>query len=309
MKKLNFFLMALALMAAISAGCGNNDPEPDPVEPTGPTFALEAGTSPTLGTEFITGSDTIFVGESFAIKLSAAQGTSPITRIEVRENGAAMEEGRIVFNGDSAQSNPSPVASETSLDWEIIIAAVGEPSTNDYEVIITDSASMTATVSFSVTTETPANQSTVVMQVLSNQSGPAGKGALDVDTGTETGVTTGNFTTADIRDMGIDSNQPNATNWLQQIKNLNGTTLKVAATGTDFDQILSLEDIALGFDRATDLGDGPSSTVEVGDIFFVRSTESIVYALFVAEVNVRPGTPGVGNGDNSDNYVFDVKGP
>lgn len=422
MKKLNFFLMMLALMAAISVGCGNNDE--DPVEPTttGPTFSLETGTSPSLGVDFITDSATVFRGKPFAVKLSVNQGTGgSITSIEVTEEGSPVDPSRIIFDGDSAQSNPNPVGNASSLDWEVIITAPEEigmfsyeilitdssdndasvnfsvttqaavalqagvsptlgtqfvtdtdsllrgesfavqlsaaqgsgpystievrengaainasrllvnsiaapanpysvtnssaldwelviessnqPGANDYEIILTDDDGVASTVSVSITGLSTLNQSTMVMQMLSNQAGPAGQGALDIDTGEETGVTTGNFTEADIRDMGIDLSQPDASNWRQRINSINNTKLVAAATDANFDDILTMEDIMVGFNNGTEITDPDGSdVVAVGDIFFLESTDGVFYVLRVAEVNVEPT-------DNSDNYVFDVKGP
>lgn len=299
MKKFNFFLLALLAMAVISVGCNNEDPIDDVVEPVGPTADLMAGTEPVSGQAYVTDSATVEPGEVFVVNLTADNGNSPLTRIEVLENGAAVDPSRVIFDGDSAQSNPNPLGDISALDWEIAIAAQDGEGTSVYDITVSDSNALDVTVTVTITTVVPSPPvRSATMYLLSNQGGPAGQGGLDVDTGEETGTTTGNFAAADIRDQGIDTSLPTAENWIQKIAPINGTTLKAAAGTIVWEDIETVEDLMVAFDNAAEISE--SDKVATGDIFFVVTTEGKTFGLVVTDIEVTPS-------DNSDFYEFDVK--
>jgi len=287
----NLSLAALVAVTAIYSGCGIDNP----VEPLGPSLVLEPGVNAVVD------SATVAPGEFFLVQINATQGDAALNRIEVREDGSAIDPSRLVFDGDSAQSNPNPVDMSDALNWDIEIQAGGMEATYQYSIIITDENSNTVTESVTITTVNPETPATVRdMVLLLNQDGPVGQGGLDVDSGDQTGTQAAD-TTADIRDQGIDTDLPVAQNWLQKIASINGTTLKYAAAGTVWEDVETLEDIAVVFESGTDITT-ESEVVQEGDIFLVETTRSLTYALLVTDINVTES-------DNNDSYTFEVKGP
>jgi hypothetical protein len=302
MKKFNLFLMALLVMAAVSVGCNNTDPIDDTPEPVGPSIDLVSGTIPGTTVSYVTDVDTVAPGESFTIKLDASNGSSPITIIELLENGNTVDPSRIIWDGDPAQSNPNPVgdAGATTLDWSVTVTTPADvEDVYTYDIILTDSSALEASVTVTISTVVPSPPVTVgTMYLLLNQAGPAGQGGLDVDSNTQTGTTTGNFPIADIRDQGIDQSQPVASNWRQQIAPINGTTLKAAAATLVWDEIQTQEDLAVAYAAAAEISE--SAKVAEGDIFFVLTTEGKVFGLSVVDIVNTTN-------DNQDRYEFEAK--
>jgi hypothetical protein len=79
-----------------------------------------------------------------------------MNRLEVRENGTAIDISRLLFDGDPAGSNPTPLDVATvgrALSWVITITA---PSTADetftYTVVLSDAGGLTGQTSFDLTT-------------------------------------------------------------------------------------------------------------------------------------------------------------
>ncbi|MEM9985788.1 MAG: hypothetical protein AAF804_11925 [Bacteroidota bacterium] len=291
MKKLtNLFVLSMVALMAILSSCGVENP----VEPLGPTATLRASANAVVD------SAQVALGDTFLVSLSATAGDAALNRIEVRENGVSVDPSRIIFDGFAAQNNPNPLGGVDQLDWEIEIQAPDAEGTFEYAIIVTDENQNVANTGVSITTfmpETVANERTMIM--LLNQGGPIGQGGLDLDTGTETGTTAAD-TAADIRDMGIDTNQIPANNWIQKIASINGTTLKLPAAGVMWDDIETIEDIAAAFAQGTEIV-GESEVVQEEDFFLIEATTGILYAILVTDVTVVTT-------DNSDSYTFTVKG-
>ncbi len=291
MKKLtNLFVLSMIALMAILSSCGVDNP----VEPLGPTATLRASANAVVD------SAEVALGDTFLVSLSATAGDAALNRIEVRENGVAVDPSRIVFDGFAAQNNPNPLGGVDQLDWEIEIQAPDAEGTFEYSIIVTDENQNVANTGVSITTfspETVANVRTMVM--LLNQGGPVGTGGLDLDTGTGTGTAAAD-TAADIRDMGIDTNQIPANNWIQKIASINGTTLKLPAAGLMWDDIETIEDIAAAFAQGTEVV-GETEVVQTDDFFLVEATTGTLFAILVTDVNVVTT-------DNSDSYTFTVKG-
>lgn len=136
--------MSLAVLSVMFTAC-----TPDPVDPVAPTLSIDAGTG------FVADGDEVFTEATFDVKITASQGDDLINRIEVLENGSAMDASRILLDGDPAGSNPSPVAESfgTGFSWVITITApatAGE--TNTYSIKITDAGGQTAQVSLDIVT-------------------------------------------------------------------------------------------------------------------------------------------------------------
>ncbi|MEO0638387.1 MAG: hypothetical protein AAFY70_01575, partial [Bacteroidota bacterium] len=84
MKKPIFFLAALVALLAFTTGCSS-----DPVDPTGPTAELTAGTNAILD------SGTVDIETTFLVKVSATAGDANLSRIEIREDGVAIPASRL----------------------------------------------------------------------------------------------------------------------------------------------------------------------------------------------------------------------
>ena len=134
-----------------------------------------------------------------------------------------------------------------------------------------------------------------------NQAGPAGTGGLDLDTGASTGSSDA---LAEIIDNGIDASLPAASNWIQSISSVNGSTIRVLRPGLNgleetfsFASVLTKEEIPGLHNNNAAVYSG--ETVIVGDLFTVERGGSF-YILEVTNVNVTTT-------DNSDSYRFNVK--
>lgn len=142
MKQLTSLLLALTVLSVLFTAC-----EPDPVDPVSPTLSIEQG-----GT-FVSDGDDVFTEATFQIKVTATGGDGLINRIEVQENGTAIDFSRLLFDGDPAGSNPSPVAEAigTGFTWVITVTAPSEAAANStYTVTVTDANSKSASSSVEV---------------------------------------------------------------------------------------------------------------------------------------------------------------
>jgi len=291
MKKPIFFLAALVALLAFTTGCSS-----DPVDPTGPTAELTAGTNAILD------SGTVDIETTFLVKVSATAGDANLSRIEIREDGVAIPASRLTLDGDPAGGNPSPLAAETrSLNWDVNIVAPSAEGTYTYTGIITDENGLTAEFNWDVTAVNPLTPvDTQQMVLLLNQSGPMGTGGLDLDTRTSTG--TQNDTIHDIADTGIDGNLPLADNWKQQFEAANGAVLKSVASTVSFDEINFKEDIVTLYDDDTRAFDvtGTTDRVEIGDLFLVKSASGTIFFLNTSDIVITTD-------NNDDRYVFTVK--
>jgi hypothetical protein len=296
MNKLSHLFLALLTIISIAfIGC-----EDDPVEPAGPTVALQ------VGMNFVVDKDTLATGETFQVNLSAVQGDAVLTKIEVRENGTAIAADRVILDGNPAGGNPSPLNDLVDLNWVLEITADTVETTSTYTIIITDANEKTASQSVDITTENPIVLTPVKVQtmvLLLNQAGPIGTGGLDLETGASVGTSgqTDADSTADIADMGIDQSLPNDQNWKQQIDSVNLSILKVPATGLDYDAIQHIEEIEEAYEAGMTLNNG-SEKVEVGDVFLCRTRRGNIFIFQTVAIDVTTN-------DNDDKYTFEVKGP
>jgi hypothetical protein len=296
MNKLSHLFLALLTIISIAfIGC-----EDDPVEPAGPTVALQ------VGMNFVVDKDTLATGETFQVNLSAVQGDAVLTKIEVRENGTAIAADRVILDGNPAGGNPSPLNDLVDLNWVLEITADTVETTSTYTIIITDANEKTASQSVDITTENPIVLTPVKVQtmvLLLNQAGPIGTGGLDLETGASVGTSgqTDADSTADIADMGIDQSLPNDQNWKQQIDSVNLSILKVPATGLDYDAIQHIEEIEEAYEAGMTLTSG-SEKVTVGDVFLCRTRRGNIFIFKTVAIDVTTN-------NNNDKYTFEVKGP
>ncbi|GAB4421604.1 MAG: hypothetical protein OHK0039_36650 [Bacteroidia bacterium] len=294
-----FSLQMLAFAAAfmiVMTGC-EEDPIVDPVGP-----AMSAISGGVLDTA------TVNIDSTFLVKLDASAGDGDLTRLEIKENGTLLSNlDRIFVNGTLAGGNPVviPDASKGGFTWDIgIVASSVSGETNTYSFTVVDANGKSESVEVSITTvdpRVPVQVRTAIL--LLNAGGPAGTGGLDLHSGNGTGSFSDS---TDLRDMGIDLSQPNATNWIQKITTNGlptGAILKVPAASFDYSDINFQDQIVAGYDAGTTVT-GTSDKVEVGDVFFVYSTDSkSEYAYFLLKVTKVEVT----TTNNADYYEFEVK--
>ena len=133
------------------------------------------------------------------------------------------------------------------------------------------------------------------------------RGGLDLDTGQN--WPSNDTDNIEVRDLGIDGNQPTATNWRRQIESRNNFTMAELIPGQNglsenfsFDDVIYAEQIAALNGNVVDLPNGQgtvSAQVEQGDIFW--GTRGNKYYLFVIKQVVLTAD------NNDDYYVVDIK--
>jgi len=240
-------------------------------------------------------------GSLVQINVEAVTGNNPIASVSVWEDGDLISDlTRIRFAGVDFEANPLPLMSPQSEGFTegIIISTIA--GDHDYVIRVTDTEENNSDVTFSIletSTGTPlSNQFDFVL--FSNASGPD-NGGLDLDNGVAVPSASAD---AEIRDLGIDTNQPAASNWIQQVEGVNGTDLRVVnisnlPDGFTFDGVTSKEQVTEAFNTGTPAS--PTPTLQVGDLL-VASSFSAIYIMRVDEVNVT-------DNNNDDFYRFSIK--
>ena len=243
------------------------------------------------------------VGTLNSFNITAVAGTNNLASVSVWEDQNLITEDltRIRFMGVDFESNPLPLFAPESEGFSgsvIIIESIA--GNHDYVIRVTDTEGNNADVTFTVEevmVSTPLDEEFEFILV-SNASGPD-LGGLDLDNGVAVASASGD---AEIRDLGIDTNQPAATNWIQRVEPVNGAMLRVVDTsmlpeGFTFDSVDSKELVAAAFNTGT--ASDPSPVLQTGDILAVASPNNI-YIMQVDEV-------GVTDNDNNDFYRFSIK--
>ena len=225
------------------------------------------------------------------------KGSGKIASIEVQENGVKIADvTRLDFNGVKFTTNPETVTG-TSVDGfvgkSVGIKTPATAGTYEYTFVFTDEFGLK--VESKVTAKVGTLLSFSATGVLFNAAGPAGTGGLDLDTGEGTGSSD---TKSEIKDLGIDSGAPVATNWLQKIQGINGTELKVAAPGTDFTKIVFTEQILSLWTNGTAVS-GATAKVGKGNQY-VAKRGTTYYFFEVADVIATTN-------DNQDKYELNIK--
>ncbi len=264
----------------------------DTVDPTPTAATVSLGT----GAGFISGNAEIETGSTFNVNLIATNGTDLMKVVTVYKDNAAMDFNDLTFNGSGATSNPALLfnTDKTSLNWEIGILGDAADGSHDYKFEIEDEGGLKNFVTINIMTVTSTTPVDSLMGVLFNQGGPAGKGGLDLDMGIGTGSAD---PIAEIRDQGIDIALPNPTNWKQRISGVNGSALRKATAGTNFNTTSNKEAILAAWNAGTDKVE--SDKIVQGDIYLVKNGTKY-YMIYFSEVNIVTT-------DNTDNYVIDIK--
>ncbi len=264
---------------------------------------------------------TVDGGTTITFTVTAAKGTNDLTSFVVTEDGVNLGTDRYSIteftdNGITLNNPQILVGNDASNFVYTVNITVPEenPVPEDdadyvYEVFVTDgtlsdSDFITVTVEGVVIVDPTTPLDDTLFGVLLNQAGPAGTGGLVLNTGASVGSAVG-----DIRDMGIDTDLPSASNWRQQIGPSNSAVMRVVNTdnlpeGFSFATTSNKEEIILAWDTGNELtmevnGLPATDIVEVGDLYVVIQ-DGEFYLLSIASIDPTAD-------DNSDSYTIDIK--
>lgn len=243
-------------------------------------------------------------GATYSITLSSTPVNGTLASIAVYEDDVLITDiSRLEFAGTDFDANPYSLPAEFADGFidQMLFIRVQDSGTSVYRVEIADSFGQATFFEKTVNTTPAGTAVTLDEGVLLNQAGPSGTGGLDLDTGTGTGSMDGE---AEIRDNGIDGG-PVATNWLQTISTVNGSTIKSVVPGQGnvlegftFASAETVETINDLHNSNSNIYAG--SVVLVGDMFTVQRADGKTYLLVVTAVNNT-------STDNNDSYTFSIK--
>lgn len=240
----------------------------------------------------------VTAGAVFRVKLDVQKGDNPLESLTIREDGTLVPTARLEFNsGFTTVQNPYLVTGTDVDGFEIIIdIEAHSDGVRTYSFIAEDQAGETDEISIDITIGASGEpiDDTFTMILLNNADGPS-EGGLDLDVPEAVSSSSDN---AEIRDMGIDLNQPIASNWRQRIEPVNGAVLAVVTSaGYNFADIETKGQVVALFDEGEEVD--MSSVVATGDAFVVRK-DNDYFLLEVTEIILT-------SDDNNDYYQFDIK--
>ncbi len=259
------------------------------------------------GTGCFVADATLDTGTPICFTLEGVRGSdAALYTLTVLQDGVAIDNmDRLTYNGLAFGSNPTllPVDSENGfIDTIGVVVHFTEGVTRAYTFQLEDAAgNIVETSAINITTNTngTAISNTLTAKLLYNQAGPAGKGALDLDFGYGTGVTSSSTDAdpidAEIRDMGNDNNG----NWLRQVAPMNDATMRRVPPSSElpitFDNVVFKEEIQEAYDHvsATEVTLGAPAGVVVGDQF-VLQRGGVYYLIECTNINDVAG--------NADDY-------
>jgi len=258
-----------------------------------------------------TGSYQVPAGSLIQLNIEAEKGSSDLTFIIIADVNGTIEDNTRFFYGDldtPFDDNPFriPSTDNQGFNKDLFIRVHENSGLMDYRVFVFDENEMADFIDLTIVTGDPTSN---IFGVLFNAAGPEGRGGLDLDEGIGTGSMS---LLAEIKDEGIDLNQPLADNWKRQISGVNGSMIRSLSPGMnglsenyDFMNDFLREDLAVLYEAGIDFVATNSATdlvspkVNVGDSFAVKNGDNY-YLIFIREVNET--------GDNNgDNYVIDIK--
>lgn len=332
MQKFALKLAGLGLVMAVFffSSCGD---DPVVVNPLGPDIQFVGDPG------FLNADSDVIINEGFSVKVRLSKGDALLQTLEISEGSSKLATNRFTINsGVITSNNPLLItgADKDGVTYTIDITPSGTEAVGDittYTFTTADESGETDAVDIVITTaDTPGTDlSMSITGVLLNQAGVAGTGALDLDEGLGTGVSSDGETTrdqAEIRDLGIDCtvSSPNE-NWRAQFGTVNGAVMRRVDLSMlenfTFENVDKKEIIQDAYDSGMGLSNGISTApncdettvtntsgeVVVGDMFVVFAN-STYYLIKVDEINPinmdDVSTPGV-NEKNTDNYVFSIK--
>ena len=263
-----------------------------------------AATPPTLS--IFGGSSTQAApGGLFTVVIDVNPGSSQLEKLTIKEEGNNVAADRLRYNSalSTAQFADNPLTLLGSLkdgidNDTIYIRAGMDDGVSTYTIIIEDEVGEEISFDLTVLIGTPIDESYMAILVANADGDTSQLGGLDLDLGV---AVKSRSMDAEIVDMGIDTDKVAAENWIQKIKPVNGTILRVlegtALENFDYDAIITKEAIKSLYEEATEVSE--SDIVAVDDVFLVFK-EDDYFLMVVRNVVVTPT-------DNTDYYEFDVK--
>lgn len=234
------------------------------------------------------------IGQSdYAVSVIGSRGASPLDFLSVYADGVLVPADSLLFGGTAVGGNPILLIGEekTSFDTELIIKTA-DKGTKTYTIELKDESGATVSTAFNLTVLVE-----YTALIVNNADGQQ-LGGLDMDTGE---TVARNSMAAEIRDKGIDINQPISQNWYQQIYPVNGAELRVpdltVSENFSYDNANTRAAIAAAFESG--IAKTESDPVQVGDLFLVKRDDNY-YLMECVNVNVTAA-------DNNDFYEFKVK--
>ncbi|MCB0703694.1 MAG: hypothetical protein KDC34_00225 [Saprospiraceae bacterium] len=323
MKKfLSLFALVAITLVFVTSGCKEDDTI-DPINfPPDVVFLLE---DPTDGSVYDYADYTTDDTTSFAsIGIKADKGTGALKSLTITQDGGNVSVDRLIIRDlrtdtEITANNPLLILGDNvdGFEIEILLNLQDEFSAATYTFDVADENGLVGSSSITVTTFKPATPLDMSLSgVLFNAAGPAGTGGLNLIDGSSVGSTN---SAAQIRDLGIDCAEPNASNWLAQFGTVNGADMKeVDATQLEnftFSGVDSKEVISEAYSKGVALSDGstvnttgcdavPLSVTDVaaptaGDVYVVESN-GVYYMIEVESVNITTSS-------NGDSYTLNIK--
>ena len=300
MKKLLYFL------SFISLSLFTNSCTDDPVDPVVGDNAPVLIFTLNPGTGFIDGDKTVEAGSTIKLKLDGTDSDKDLTSLHIEsKNGSDtathVPSSVILINGAPANGNPIsiPSADGENLRYSIEFPTADVADTITYTFSLEDSKGYTDFVSFTIiTTGTKAFELTG--KKLSNASGPAGMGGIDLHTGNEVGSSD---PTAELVDLGVINPVSDGT-WKQHFKAATvETIIRKPLAGFDYSAVFNADAIKSAYDAGTNISN-PNIVGNKDDVYLIKS--GIFYwAVKITKVVVTPPL-GMG-GDNLDYFELSIK--
>lgn len=253
-------------------------------------------------------SGTFTPGTNLTIKTDLTKGSGDFKSIAIYEDGTLLDPSRIIsFAGSDVSQNPFGIStSQSTVSANAVIKLSSSEKTSEITFEVTDSNNQKATTVYTATTKIPyTDVDSFTNFLLANQGGPAGRGGADLDITEGSSSVGSSDSRAEIKDLGINTNLPAASNWIQRIAPANNAQMKYLKPGQNglsesfqFSDIQYRELLPTYFSNGTALSNGSSDPVRTGDMFIIER-DGKYYAIKISEIVVTTS-------DNNDYYKFEL---
>jgi hypothetical protein len=246
----------------------------------------------------------------FSIPVTVSNVTTPLLKIGVLQDGQHIEPSRLYYDDINNEFPINPVelpdADFNGFMRTIFVRVHPDAGIRTYTIELEDISGAIYTRDLTIETGTSV---TSLNGVLFNSAGPAGTGGLDLDDGMSVGS---DDMRADLKDEGIDLNQPAASNWIRRISGANGAVVRHIFPGQNglpddfnFDNVSTSQQVASLFENGVSFvdtnidGDPISLRVQTNDIFTV-SANNTFYLIRVSGISETID-------NNQDSYMMDIR--
>lgn len=253
-------------------------------------------------------SGTFTPGTNLTIKIDMTKGSGDFKSIAIYEDGTLIDPSRIIsFAGSDVSQNPFGVStSQSNVSANAVIKLSSSEQTSEIKFEVTDSNDQKASTVYTATTKIPyTDVDSFTNFLLANQGGPTGRGGADLDITEGSSSVGSSDTRAEIKDLGINTDLPAASNWIQRIAPANNAKMRYLKPGQNglsesfqFSDIQYRELLPTYFSNGSPLNNGASDPVRTGDMFIVER-DGKYYAIKISEIVVTPS-------DNNDYYKFEL---